>query len=79
MPGPRNDALGVDSVVVFEQGRWVVYLVVTMWNAAATEQPFERLRHRIRDYATRDDADIAAAWMQRAAARERRSPPDGLR
>lgn len=66
-PGP---AFGVESDVVCEGGRWVVYLVLLRWNPQAIDQPFRRDRLRIRDYATQADAEVARAWMQRGAARD---------
>jgi hypothetical protein len=75
---PPDEAFDVESEVVAEDGRWVVYLLVTMWNGTAVEQPIETVRRRIGDYATRERAEVAASWMRRAAARERRTPPTGL-
>lgn len=77
-PG-RDQALGVESQVVEEQGRWAVYLVITMWKSdAGGDEPFERIRRRIRDYATKEEAEVGRSWMQRAAERDRRTPPTGL-
>lgn len=73
-----GEALGVESEVVQEHGRWVVYLVITVWRGDAAGEPLERLRRRIRDYATKAEADVGRSWMHRAADRDRRSPPTGL-
>lgn len=78
MSGPWPDeALGVESEVVEEDGRWVVYLVVTMWRKDVSRDPLERIRRRIRDYATLAEAEVGRSWMHRAADRDRRSPPTG--
>jgi hypothetical protein len=72
-----DEAVGVESEVVEEQGRWSVYLVITIWRSATADEPFERIRRRIRDYATREEAEVGRSWMQRAAERDRRTPPTG--
>jgi len=75
-PWPE-EALGVESEVAEERGRWAVYLVITMWGGDAADAPLERVRQRIRDYATKDEAEVARSWMHRAAERDRRTPPVG--
>ena len=70
-PYDEEDALGVESEVVAEHGRWAVYLVVTLWHPRGGGQVFDRVRNRIRDYATREDAEVARAWIQRGADRDR--------
>lgn len=73
-----DEALGVESEVIDEGGRWVLFVTVTTWNAAAVDEPLARVRHRIRDYRTREEAETARSWVQRAASRTRPRPPFGL-
>ena len=65
--GRVDEALGVESEVVAEDGRWVVYLVITMWNPRTGEQPLERIRRRSVT-TPRPPMPRWRAWMQRAAA-----------
>lgn len=76
--GWPEEALGVESDVVEEHGRWAVYLVVTTWRPDAQDGPLARMRRRIRDYATRAEAEVARSWMHRAADRDPRTPPSGF-
>lgn len=66
-----TEALGVESDVVEEHGRWAVYLTVTLWREEG-DVPFERVRRRIADYATARDAEVARSWMHRGADRDSR-------
>ncbi len=58
-------------------GRWVVYLEAGFWAENETENPVEVVRHRIADYATRREAEVAASWMERGAERDIPRPPSG--
>ncbi len=59
---PSDDAFTAQAFVVFEQGEWVVWLDVFFWD--------EVVRHRIRSYPTRRQAELAAQWIERGARRE---------
>ncbi len=65
----NTDALGVESKVVPENGRWVVYLGIAFWDADATDNPVETVWHRIADFPSADAAAVAASWYERAADR----------
>jgi hypothetical protein len=71
-------ALGVETDVVCEHGRWVVYLVVTTWNPAAGDDPLRRRRLRIRDHATQAEAEMTRRCTERVASRDCRLPPLGF-
>lgn len=65
----REDALGVGTKVVAENGRWAVYLGVDFWDAAADENPVETVWHLIADFPTAEAASVAAGWYARGADR----------
>ncbi|MDJ0771345.1 MAG: hypothetical protein QNJ12_21345 [Ilumatobacter sp.] len=61
--------LGVDTVVRFERGRWVVDIAVTF--------PEGVVRRTVNDYATEREATIAANWIRRGADRDIDGPVNG--
>lgn len=73
--GFPDRALGVTRRIEPEQGRWAVYLDITMWDETNRSNPLHTIRRRVRDYATREQAEVAAKWMERAAERELPQPP----
>ena len=74
MPGeperPSDDAFTAQAFVVLEQGEWVVMLDVFFWD--------EVVRHRIRSYPTRRQAELAAHWIERSARRDLPGHPTGF-
>jgi len=70
-------AVAAKSWIEEENGRWVVYLEAGFWEAEESDNPMQVVRHRIADYATRREADVAATWMERGAERNLRTPPTG--
>ncbi len=58
-----SPVLGVRVRVEFDAGRWVV------WMDAITIPDREDyvISHRLGDYASREQADVAARWMRRSA------------
>jgi len=58
-----SPVLGVRVRVEFEEGRWVV------WMDAITIPDREDyvISHRLGDYASREQAGVAARWMRRGA------------
>lgn len=74
--GNRN-AAWVEAFVAEEDGRFVVYLEVGFWETDEAE-PFQSVRHRIQEYATRQKAEVAAKLFQRNAGRDLRNPPMGF-
>lgn len=70
-------AVAATTSIEESNGRWVVYLEAGFWAENATENPVEVVRHRIADYPTRREAEVAARWMERGAEREIPRPPSG--
>ncbi|MEO1085979.1 MAG: hypothetical protein AAFY88_17205 [Acidobacteriota bacterium] len=80
--------LGVQTYVVEEHGRWVVYLDVAVEQRPGQGEPagtatadgaaFEVVRNRIRDYSTEDEARVAARFISLGASRELSTPPSGF-
>jgi hypothetical protein len=65
-------AVGLKALVEEERGRWVVYLDLSFWRESGGDEdfnPLENVRQRIRDYATRREAEVAAHWIERTADR----------
>jgi len=65
-------AVGVKAQVECENGRWVVYLDVSFWKEEAEPEsfnPLEQVRKRISDYSTKQEAEVAAHWIERTADR----------
>jgi hypothetical protein len=52
----------VETEVVEERGRWVVYLEVLDVNGS--------VRHRLQTYSTKRQAEVAASFFKRSASRE---------
>ena len=85
LPG---QGLGVQTYVVEEQGRWVVYLDVAMKTSAAdaaldaappqSDGDFHVVRRRINDYSSEAEAKVAARFISLGAGRELRKPPSGF-
>ena len=71
-----RQAIGSNTIIQEENGRWVVYLEVGFWEAGASA-PLQITRSRISDYSTRRDAEVAASWMQRSAERKVTRPVEG--
>lgn len=59
---PGDEAIAVETYVEERKGRWVVELVVVF--------PDEAVRKTINEYRTEREAQIAASWIKRAAARD---------
>lgn len=74
IPPIPGDAIAVRAFVEHQRGRWVVYLEITM----VPDREDYLVTHRIADYSTRSDADVAARWMVRAAGRDIPRPPLGF-
>ncbi|MEM9554054.1 MAG: hypothetical protein AAGC60_07330 [Acidobacteriota bacterium] len=81
--------LGVQSYVVEEKGRWVVYLDVAMADREASTTTegdaqgdsvpaFQVVRRRIRDFSSEAEARVAARFMSLGASRDLRRPPSGF-
>jgi hypothetical protein len=62
-PTRESPVLGIRVRVELDAGRWVV------WMDAITIPDREDyvMSHRLGDYATREQADVAARWVQRGA------------
>lgn len=71
---PASDTVAVETSVSCEQGRWVVWLDVVQ----VPDHDPHVVRHRLGDYGTRAEAEVAARWMARAANRDLSSPPSGF-
>ena len=69
-------AVGCNTLIEQENGRWVVYLEVGFWNAGG-ETPISVNRSRINDYPTLRDAEVAASWIQRSSNRNVTRPVEG--
>jgi hypothetical protein len=65
--GAVEEALSVSSLVVEQQGRYVVYLDVALASGA--------VRRRLSDHPDRARAEVAAREYERAAARHLREVP----
>ena len=68
--------LGVQTFVIEERGRFVVFLDVAL--ARCGGEPFDVVRRRINDYASEAEARVAARFIALGAGRELRRPPTGL-
>ncbi|ORV90614.1 hypothetical protein AWC12_07110 [Mycolicibacterium iranicum] len=64
-----DEALGVETFVVPERGRWAVDIVVVFADGV--------VRKRIDTHATRARAELSARLIKRAAERELRAPRNG--
>jgi len=60
--------------VVRENGRWLVLLNVPSWEPTDVEHPVANHWKRINDYATEQEAQVAASWIERSANRTIRPP-----
>lgn len=60
-----------------ENGRWVVYLNVQSWEPSDQEHPVANNWKRINDFATEQEARVAASWYEKSANRTIR-PPSGF-
>jgi len=69
-------AVGCNTLIEQENGRWVVYLEVGFWEAGG-ETPISVTRSRINDYASLRDAEVAASWIQRSSDRNVTRPAEG--
>jgi Xaa-Pro dipeptidase len=76
--GYPAQAVASKTSIEESSGRFVVFIETGFWRDNGGESPVEVVRHRIADYATRRDAEVAAAWIERGAERDRRSPPTGV-
>ncbi len=74
IPPIPGDAIAVRAFIEHERGRWVVFLEITM----VPDRDDYVVTHRIADYSSRADADVAARWMVRAAGRDLPRPPLGF-
>lgn len=75
-PGPFLP-LDASTYVVEENGRWVVMLNVTSWEPSSTDHPVANNWKRINDFATKQEAQMAASWIEKSANRQAR-PPTGF-
>ncbi|HJT03775.1 MAG TPA: hypothetical protein VJ757_09125 [Pseudonocardiaceae bacterium] len=64
--GAADNALGVDTLVYLEKGRWAVDISVLFRDGV--------VRHRIETYPTKKRAEISARLIKRAAERDLRGP-----
>ena len=71
-PQPLEPAIAAKTFVAQENGRWVVYLDLGFSKPDSDEIRTER--RRIADYATAQRANVAAAWIERTADRDLKSP-----
>ncbi|MEM8961741.1 MAG: hypothetical protein AAGD38_09695 [Acidobacteriota bacterium] len=69
--------LDAQTYVIEENGRWVVYLDVAL-ASDRSDEPFRVVRRRIRDFATMDEAEVAARFIGRGASRTLSKPPSGF-
>ena len=69
--------LDATTRVIKESGRWVVMLNVTSWEPGGDEHPVTNNWKRINDYSTEEEANVAAAWIEKSANRKIR-PPSGF-
>ena len=69
--------LDATTRVVQENGRWVVMLNVTSWEPSEEGHPIANNWKRINDYATEQEAQVAARWIEKSANRQTR-PPSGF-
>ena len=72
-----SQAVASHTVIEEEKGRWVVYLEVGFWQTGK-ETPITVTRTRIKDYSTRQEAEVAASWIQRSTDRSISRPSEGL-
>lgn len=72
-----GDAFAVAVYIEEEKGRFVLYLEVHFWEPE-TEDKVGTYRHRIQDYPTRRQAEVAAKWIKSAAERDIQDPPSGF-
>lgn len=76
--GFPDHALGTRAIIEAENGRWIVYLIVGLWDLTDPSDPVRTNRVRISTYATRREAEVAASWMARGADRNLKRPPTGI-
>ncbi|MGH3794541.1 MAG: hypothetical protein ACRDSP_06590 [Pseudonocardiaceae bacterium] len=67
--GAPSRALGVDTVIYLEKGRWAVDIIVLFDDGV--------VRHRIETYPTKERAEISARLIKRGAERDVRGPMNG--
>lgn len=67
--GAPDHALGVDTLIYRENGRWAVDISVLFRDGV--------VRHRIETYPTKKRAEISARLIKRAAERDLRGPMYG--
>jgi hypothetical protein len=77
MTAPGDEAIAAETSVAEEDGQWVVY-VETVFVSRGSDVEFTSVKHRIRAYATRRKAEIAARWIQAASNRDLPGPPTGF-
>lgn len=70
----REKALEGVTRVECHQGRWVVWLNVMFWQETCqADNPIENRWHRINDYASESEAQIAARYIERSVNRDPRT------
>jgi hypothetical protein len=68
--GPADaEPLATETYVTEQSGRWIVEIVVIF--------PDEAIRRTVNNYPSRHQAEIAASWIKRAAARDIKGPTYG--
>jgi hypothetical protein len=70
LQGSVEPAVATKASIEEDNGRWVVYLETAFWVEDANSNPLQTVRHRIRDFATKKEAEVAAAWIERGAERD---------
>ena len=76
---PTENFTPLDAMtrVVWDNGRWLVMLNVPSWEPTDDNHPVANNWKPINDYATEQEAIVAASWIERSANRTIR-PPTGI-
>jgi hypothetical protein len=73
----KSNAQKVETRIEEEKGRWVVYLEVTFWESEQ-DYPLKTVIHRVQDFSTKKQAEVAAKLYRRTVDRDMEEPPFGL-
>jgi hypothetical protein len=68
-----GDAFAAETFIERENGRFVVYLEVHFWEGDNPDK-VATYRHRIQDYATRKQAEVATKWILVGTNRDSKFP-----
>ena len=76
---PEGDFAPLDALtkIEFRDGRWIVYLNVPTWDSDDEQHPIRNHWKQINDFASEQQARVAAHWYERSANRSVR-PPTGF-